>query len=92
MATTGFTAQFFGKGDQTGQIMQLSRGLMVALFFAMLFLVFQSMIGETAFVLMNVEGDLLPLVREYFFIRIWDVPATLALFVIMGWFFGMQNS
>ncbi len=92
MATTGFTAQFFGKADQTGQIMQLSRGLMVALFFAFLFLVFQSLIGETAFVLMNVEGELLPLVREYFFIRIWDVPATLALFVIMGWFFGMQNS
>jgi multidrug resistance protein, MATE family len=92
MATTGFTAQFFGKADKTGQIMQLCRGGMVALFFAFLLLVFQSFIGESAFVLMNINGDLLPLVREYFFIRIWDVPATLGLFVIMGWFFGMQNS
>ncbi|TVR79613.1 MAG: MATE family efflux transporter [Saprospirales bacterium] len=92
MATTGFTAQFVGKADVTGQVMQLGRAGMLAFSFAMILLFFQTTVGETSFVLMNVEGDLLPLVREYFYIRIWDVPATLGLLVMMGWFFGMQNS
>ena len=32
------------------------------------------------------------LVEEYFYIRIWAAPATLGLFAMMGWFFGMQNA
>lgn len=92
MATTGFTAQFFGKNDPTGQIMQLGRGVLLAIVFAAVLLALQTTIGESSFILMNVGSDLIDLVREYFFIRIWDVPATLALLVIMGWFFGMQNA
>lgn len=92
MATTGFTAQFYGKADRTGQIMQFARGVLLAITLALFFLVFQQPLGNAAFHLMNVGDDILPLVREYFFIRIWDVPATLALMVIMGWFFGMQNA
>jgi len=92
MATTGFTAQFFGKSDQTGQIMQFARGVLLALLLAFFFLLLQIPLAKAAFQLMNVGDQILPLVREYFFIRIWDVPATLALMVIMGWFFGMQNA
>ena len=92
MATTGFTAQFFGKSDQNGQIMQFVRGVMLALVLAGFFLLLQKPLGNIAFQLMNVGDEIMPLVKEYFFIRIWDVPATLTLLVIMGWFFGMQNA
>lgn len=92
MATTGFTAQFFGREDQRGQIMQLGRGVLLALSLALALLLFQNSIGEASFVLMSVGSDLMEMVRTYFYIRIWDVPATLALLVIMGWLFGMQNA
>lgn len=92
MATTGFTAQFFGKEDKYGQVMQLFRGLLLSLVIAGIILLFQSSIGSASFLVMNIGSELIPLVREYFYIRIWDIPATLGLMVIMGWFFGMQNS
>ena len=36
----------------------------------------------------HVEG----FAKEYFYIRIWAAPATLGLYAMMGWFFGMQNA
>ena len=41
---------------------------------------------------MNISEAQIPLVRTYFFIRIWAAPATIALFAMVGWFFGMQNA
>jgi len=40
----------------------------------------------------NMEGNQAGLVSEYFRIRIWAAPASLIIFVMMGWFFGMQNA
>jgi MATE family multidrug resistance protein len=42
--------------------------------------------------LLNVSGGQSQLLSEYFFIRIWAAPATLALYALLGWFFGMQNA
>jgi len=40
---------------------------------------------------MQTPDHLKPLVNEYFSIRIWAAPATLALYGLFGFFFGMQN-
>jgi MATE family multidrug resistance protein len=37
-------------------------------------------------------SDQKDLVSEYFMIRILAAPATMALYVLLGWFFGMQNA
>jgi MATE family multidrug resistance protein len=42
--------------------------------------------------LMNVSLEQQPLVNQYFFTRIWAAPATLGLYALMGWYFGMQNA
>jgi MATE family multidrug resistance protein len=41
---------------------------------------------------MNVQSDQTGLLSDYFSIRIWAAPATLFLYVAMGWFFGLQNA
>ena len=40
----------------------------------------------------KVDGDQISYVATYFNIRIWAAPATLALYVLFGWLFGMQNA
>jgi len=92
MGTTGITAQAFGKKDQSEMMLTMSRAFLVAMALALLVLVLQKPIGELSFYLMNISEQQYGLVAQYFSIRIWAAPATLALFAMMGWFFGMQNA
>lgn len=92
MGTTGITAQAFGKKDQHEIMQTLSRALLVAVILAVSIMALQIPFGKLSFYLMNISGEQYGLVEEYFYIRIWAAPATLGLFAMMGWFFGMQNA
>ena len=92
MGTTGMTAQAFGEQNKEQIVNTLGRAILVVFLLAGAILLLQKPLGEAGFVLMNVTGDQLHLVKTYFYIRIWAAPATLGLYAIMGWFFGMQNA
>jgi MATE family multidrug resistance protein len=92
MGTTGITAQAFGEKDDSEIMQTLSRALLVALILAIFIFSMQIPFGNMSFYLMNISSEQYHLVEEYFYIRIWAAPATLGLFVMMGWFFGMQNA
>ena len=92
MSSTGLTAQAYGREDEEAIIHNLLRALIVAGVLGVLMLLFQKPIGEAGMYLLNAAGDQYQLVAQYFFIRIWAAPATLGLFAIMGWYFGMQNA
>ena len=40
----------------------------------------------------HADGALREYALEYFYIRIWSAPGTLANFVMIGWFLGLQNA
>lgn len=92
MGTTGMTAQALGANNESEISATLGRAIMVAMALAILIFIIQQPFGESGVYLMNVSGEAKSLTAEYFFIRIWDAPATLCLYVLMGWFFGMQNA
>jgi len=92
MGTTGITAQAYGRKDAIFIINTLSRALLVAIILAGLILLLQIPFANASFYLMNIAGEQYGLVEEYFYIRIWAAPATLGLYAIMGWYFGMQNA
>jgi MATE family multidrug resistance protein len=93
MGTTGLTAQAFGRRDDDGAAQTLGRALLLSSLIAALVLLLQSPLGRLSFWLMNVaEGPQQALVADYFFVRVWAAPATLALYAFIGWFFGMQNA
>ncbi len=91
MGTTGMTAQAFGAKDDSKMIMTLARAIVIALIVAFIFIVFQKYFGQAAFSLMEIAENQKKLVATYFYIRIWAAPATLILFSLFGWYFGMQN-
>ena len=92
MGTTGLTAQAYGRSDRVEIATVLGRATVVVFSVALLILLLQVPFGQISFRLMNVSGSQYTLVEEYFFIRVWAAPATLASYALMGWFFGMQNA
>ena len=88
MGTSGITAQAFGAGDNRTTTLMLARSVMVALVVGLLMLILQRPIGEAAIKIMN-GGEQ---VAEYFYARIWAVPAGVLLFALNGWLTGMQNA
>ena len=92
MVTTGITAQAYGRQDDAAIMTTLGRGMLVVLILATLILLLQYPLAEASIYLLNISEEQRPLVEEYFYIRVWAAPATLASYAILGWFFGMQNA
>lgn len=92
MGTTGFTAQAYGRANKLEIGYALYRALAIALLIALLLIALQKQLGWFSFLLLDGSDEVKALAADYFFIRIWAAPATLALYAFMGWFVGMQNT
>lgn len=92
MGTSGLTAQAFGRQDKKESMIILSRSLLVGLGGALLLLLLQKPIEWLGFAAIKGSEEVETLAAEYFRIRIWAAPATLALYSLTGWFLGMQNA
>ncbi len=88
MGTSGLTAQAYGAGRFEECTNMLYRALTVAVVMGALVLILQQPLGEAALWAMH-GGEM---TREYFYTRIWAVPAGILLFGFNGWFTGMQNA
>ena len=88
MGTSGITAQAFGAGDNHTTTLMLARAVVVSVAVGFTMLLFQKPLGLVALKIMN-GGEM---VADYFFARIWAVPAGVLLFGLNGWLTGMQNA
>lgn len=92
MGTTGITAQRYGADDYDGLRVSLGQAVIVALLIALSLIALHVPIGAISMSLIGAEPDVQAFAIEYFSIRIWSAPATLASYVLIGWFIGLQNS
>ena len=92
MGTTGITAQSFGAGDNDGLRAALGQALIVGLCIALALMLFQEPIGQLALTLLGGDAETQKYASEYFSIRIWSAPGTLANYALIGWFIGLQNA
>lgn len=92
MGTTGIAAQRFGASDEDGIRTSLGQALIVALGVALLLILLRQPIGDLALSLLGAGPDVTAFAREYFSIRIFSAPATLANYALIGWFIGLQNA
>lgn len=92
IGTTGVTAQSFGAKDNDSLRAALGQALIVGLVIALTLLAFQIPIGRLAIGLLGGDTQTQQLASEYFLIRIWSAPATLANYALIGWFIGLQNA
>lgn len=92
MATTGFTAQAYGRGDDRAICRQMSVGVLLALLGGGLIIALRPWLYD-AFDLLNDGADSLrPDAIAYLRVAYWGAPAALLLYVLNGWFVGIQNT
>jgi MATE family multidrug resistance protein len=92
MGTTGMAAQRFGADDYDGVRVTLGQALIIALLIAFFLLAFHVPLGHIALNLLGPDAVVREYASEYFHIRIWSAPATLASYALIGWFIGLQNA
>ena len=89
MGTTGFTAQAAGAGDEIEVRAVLGRALLMAVGIGTLLILLQWPIRLIVFLLLDGTDAVEILASDYFRIRIWGAPATLANFALMGLLIGL---
>lgn len=92
MGTSGMTAQALGARNLSEVTGVLSRAMSIAAGIAAVLLCLQIPIREFALSIIAPSPEVAELSRTYFSICVWGIPASLLLFVLTGWFLGMQNS
>ena len=92
MGTTGIAAQSFGANDNDGLRVALGQAIIVALLIAFTLIALQVPLGRLAMQLLGPDAEIQVHALEYFSIRIWSAPGTLANFALIGWFIGLQNA
>jgi MATE family, multidrug efflux pump len=91
MGTTGLVSQAFGRNDRAEIKAVLLRAMLLAQLIAAFMLAIQQPVLQLSMYLLEGSQAVEQLTQRYFLIRIWSAPATLALYVVNGWFVGMQN-
>jgi MATE family multidrug resistance protein len=92
MGTTGITAQHFGARNDDGLKVALGQALVVAVGIALLLILFQVPIATLSMRVLGPQQHIAEVARQYFDVRIWSAPATLANYALIGWFLGLQNA
>ena len=93
MGTSGLTAQAYGAEHNKEYTLMLWRSLVVALGVGLLAFALQRPIGEFSIDFMGTDVEQnRTLIADYFYTRIWAVPAGILLFALNGWLTGMQNA
>ncbi len=90
--TTGFTAQSYGRKDETEISYSFYRSMFIALIATVLVLSLQRPIEWIALQLLNGSDEVLRFTSDYYRVRIWAAPAVLSLYTFNGWYIGMQNT
>jgi MATE family multidrug resistance protein len=92
MGTTGLVAQASGASDGTALRAALVQGLGIAVLLGLAMVALQRPLGTLALGLIGAEPEVSVLASQYFAIRIWSAPATLALLVVTGALIGLGRT
>ena len=92
MGTTGIAAQSFGAEDFDALRVALGQALIVSLAIAVAILLLQAPLASLSLSLLGGDAETQGHAATYFSIRVWSAPGTLANYVLIGWFLGLQNA
>jgi MATE family multidrug resistance protein len=91
MSITGLSAQSKNSLPIDG-VKVLGQGVMLALFLALLILLFQTVVVSGGLHFAKANELVAQNVKAYFYTRVWGAPAVLINMVLIGWFIGQQKT
>mgnify|MGYP004001513795 FL=1 len=92
MGTTGIVAQKFGENNFEEVFFSLLRPTLIAVSVGFILYLNRKYIYDLSVYFLTPDQQLIPLYKEYLFIRMIGLPAGLLNIVFLGWFFGMQKT
>lgn len=92
MGTTGITAQAFGSRNFQESAHIFYRAIFIALAAGLMLIFFQSFFLRLGLRLFDTTPAVNQSLIAYYSVRIYAAPATLIMYVIIGWFLGMQDA
>jgi MATE family multidrug resistance protein len=92
MGTTGPTAQARGAGDYAEVRALIGRALLLAAAIGGTLVLLQLPVLAFAFWLIDASPQVEHYARQYFLIRVWSMPAALAGYAIIGWYYGLRDA
>ncbi|MEP9352375.1 MATE family efflux transporter [Xanthobacter sp. KR7-65] len=92
MGTVGLAAQALGRRDTVEERAVLVRGLLVALVLGLALVALQRPIAQAALALAGASAEVNAAVMDYYAVRIFAAPFTLANYVVLGWFVGLGRT
>ena len=92
VGTSGLTAQAYGAGERHHCARLLTQSLAVAIAAALFIYAIQWAFVWAVLQCVPCSTEAAAFARQYFFVRVWAAPCTLALMALKGWFIGMQDT
>jgi len=90
MGTVGLVSQFLGKGDYTEVVRTIVRNIVIASFVSVVIILLKNPIIQTIIYFFNPTDATQILIKQYINIRIFSAPAELIIYVLIGFFLGLQ--
>jgi len=91
MGTSGSIAQAYGAKDEVTISLTIVRSLIIAAALGVVLIVLNKPILDVTLRIVNGDVKIEQLTRDYFSIRVWSAPATLANYVLTGTLIGLQR-
>tara|TARA_B100000963_G_scaffold334330_1_gene327448 strand:- start:2864 stop:4192 length:1329 start_codon:yes stop_codon:yes gene_type:complete len=92
MGTVGQVAQSLGKGDYREVVSSLLRSIILALILSFLIIISKPLIISGIIHFFKPSNNILDLVDKYITIRVFSAPAELTIYVLTGFFLGLQKT
>ena len=92
MGTVGLVSQTFGKSDYRELVNIILRNFCIAFIIAFLIIIFKPVLINIIFEIFSVSSETNSFIKDYISIRVFSAPAELTIYVLTGFFLGIQRT
>ena len=92
MGTVGIVSQAYGRGDYREIVRTLLRNFVIAMAIALAIIILKPLISNSIQHFFNTSVETQKLINTYLNARIFSVPAELAIYILVGFYLGIQKT
>ena len=92
MGTGGMVSQTFGKSDYRELVNIILRNFCIAFIIAFLIIILKPVLINIIFKIFGVSSETNSFIKDYISIRVFSAPAELTIYVLTGFFLGIQRT
>jgi len=92
MGTVGIVSQAYGRGDYREIVRTLLRNFVIAMAIALVIIILKPLINISIQHFFNTSTETQNLINTYLNVRVFSVPAELAIYILVGFYLGIQKT